>query len=314
LHAAPVTAIPSKHAIVNAHLFRFPSLHTIPTNIIVSPIASMIPTGAIGVVGFPGPSGIPPGTLPWQYDVSTIATCVVPFPVRFTVPGVIKQLKYCGALDVHPNVTVSFTVPDNTSPTTIFPPGVVFTLVDVPADGVNVKFAPLLNVAVTLSAPLIVTVHVVPVPVHPPPLHPPKLEPEPGVSVSVTCEPALKFALHPSGQLIPPGLLETLPVPVPASVTVSWNWFLLNVAVTLSAALIVTVHVPVPLHAPLHPANVDPLPAVAVSVTTVPLLKFALHVLGQLIPLGALTTLPVPVPTSVTLNAFPLAVNVAVTA
>jgi len=36
-------------------------------------------------------------------------------------------------------------------------------------------------------------------------------------------------------------------------------------------------------------------------------------VLGQLIPLGALTTLPVPVPTSVTLSAFPLAVNVAVT-
>lgn len=183
------------------------------------PIASNIPSGASGVCG-PSP-GAPPGTLPWQYDVSTIATCVVPFPVRFTVVGVIKQLKYCGALDVHPSVTVSFTVPLSTNPTTMLPPGVVFTLVEVPTDGVNVKFAPLLNVAVTDSAALIVTVHVVPVPVHPPPLHPAKFEPEPGVSVNVTCEPALKFALQPSGQVIPLGLLETLPVPVPASVTVN---------------------------------------------------------------------------------------------
>lgn len=88
---------------------------------------------------------------------------------------------------------------------------------------------------------------------------------------------------------------------------------MLNVAVTLCAEFIVTVQVPVPLHAPLHPANVLPLPGVAVSVTCVPLLKFALHVLGQLIPLGALTTLPVPVPASVTVSGKPDAVNVTVT-
>jgi hypothetical protein len=32
-----------------------------------------------------------------------------------------------------------------------------------------------------------------------------------------------------------------------------------------------TVHVPVPVHAPLHPANAEPLAAVAVNVTDVPL-------------------------------------------
>jgi hypothetical protein len=45
----------------------------------------------------------------------------------------------------------------------------------------------------------------------------------------------------------------------------------LNVAVTERAAVIDTVQVPVPLHAPLQPANVAPLAAVAVSVTDVPL-------------------------------------------
>ena len=43
----------------------------------------------------------------------------------------------------------------------------------------------------------------------------------------------------------------------------------LNVAVTDLAAFIVTVHVPVPVHAPLHPANEEPVAAAAVNVTTV---------------------------------------------
>ena len=45
----------------------------------------------------------------------------------------------------------------------------------------------------------------------------------------------------------------------------------LNVAVTERAAVIDTVHVVVPVHAPAHPAKVEPLAAVAVSVTDVPL-------------------------------------------
>ena len=76
----------------------------------------------------------------------------------------------------------------------------------------------------------------------------------------------------------------------------------LNVAVTDLAALIVTEQLPVPVQAPLQPAKVEPAAAVAVRVTTVPLVKFAVHVLGQLIPAGLLLTVPVPVPASVTVS------------
>ena len=171
-----------------------------------------------------------------------------------------------------------------------------------------------LNVAVTLSAALIVTTQL-PVPLHPPPLQPANVLPLFGVAVSVTCVPLAKFAEQVLGQVIPAGELLTLPVPVPASVTVNANVVVvLNVAVTASAAFIVIVQVPVPLHSalPLQPANVLPLFGVAVSVTTVPPLKFAEHVLGQRIPDGLLDTVPLPVPASVTVSPkVDVAVNVA---
>ena len=63
------------------------------------------------------------------------------------------------------------------------------------------------------------------------------------------------------------GLAQVVPVPP-----------VLNVAVTLRAAVIDGVQVPVPVHAPLQPANVEPLDAAAVSVTEVPLAKLALQV------------------------------------
>ena len=53
---------------------------------------------------------------------------------------------------------------------------------------------------------------------------------------------------------------------------------LLKVAVTRAPAVMDTVQVPVPVHAPLQPANVEPLAAAAVSVTDVPLAKFAVQV------------------------------------
>ena len=71
---------------------------------------------------------------------------------------------------------------------------------------------------------------------------------------------------------MPTGLLVTDPVPVPDSVTVKANCDVVKVAVTLRAWLIVTWQLPVPVQAPLQPANVEPLFAVAVNVTSVPLL------------------------------------------
>ena len=56
------------------------------------------------------------------------------------------------------------------------------------------------------------------------------------------------------------GLAQVVPVPP-----------VLNVAVTERAAVIDVVQVPVPVHAPLHPANVEPASATAVRVTDVPL-------------------------------------------
>jgi len=74
------------------------------------------------------------------------------------------------------------------------------------------------------------------------------------------------------------------------------------VAVTDAAALIVTVHAPVPEQAPLQPANVDPASGVAVSETEVPVLKLAVQVPGQVMPVGLLVTVPVPAPAVITVS------------
>jgi hypothetical protein len=78
----------------------------------------------------------------------------------------------------------------------------------------------------------------------------------------------------------------------------------LNVVVMDVLAVRVTVQllVLVPLHAPDQLANVDPVLGVAVSVTGVPMVKLALHVVPQLIPEGLLVMVPVPVPASCTVS------------
>jgi hypothetical protein len=57
---------------------------------------------------------------------------------------------------------------------------------------------------------------------HTEPLHapakPPKLKPEPAVAVNVTDVPEAKLAVQAEGQLIPAGLLTTLPLPVTETV------------------------------------------------------------------------------------------------
>ena len=107
-------------------------------------------------------------------------------------------------------------------------------------------------------------------------------------------------------QLMPAGALVTVPAPVPASVTPSENVGAANVAVAVLLESIVIVHVPVPVHppVPLQPVNVLPPLGAAVSVTTWPDVKFAEHVpVVQLIPAGALVTVPVPAPPRVTPSA-----------
>jgi hypothetical protein len=70
--------------------------------------------------------------------------------------------------------------------------------------------------------------------------------------------------------LIPAGLDVTVPVPLPAALTVSVCWSSTKVAVTALSAAIETVQVPAPLQPPPdHPANVEPVLALAVRVTLV---------------------------------------------
>jgi len=73
------------------------------------------------------------------------------------------------------------------------------------------------KVAVTVVAALTPTVQLLAVP-HPPPVHPLNVYPVPAVSVSSTCVPLAKLLEHVPGQLIPVGLLLTVPVPVTCTV------------------------------------------------------------------------------------------------
>lgn len=134
-----------------------------------------------------------------------------------------------------------------------------------------------------------------PVPLHAP-AHPAKTESAAGAAVRVTVAPVVKFAEQVAPQLIPVGLLETVPVPVPVLATERLNVCKLNIAVTDLAASIVTEQVPVPEQAPLHPAKRELADGVAVNVTEAPALKEAEQAAPQLIPAGEEVTVPVPVP------------------
>jgi hypothetical protein len=155
---------------------------------------------------------------------------------------------------------------------------------------------------VTDLAVVIVTEHRV-LPVQAPP-QPTNVDPGAGLAPSRTKDPLGKEALHAVPQLIPIGLLSTVPLPGPAFVTVNTNPGM-KVPVTDLEAVIATVQAAVPLQAPLQPANIDPQAGVAVSCTTDPVMKLALQVAPQLIPLGLLITVPFPAPAFVTVKTNP---------
>jgi hypothetical protein len=75
------------------------------------------------------------------------------------------------------------------------------------------------KVAVTEDAAVTVTLQAA-TPVHAPD-QPVKVLLVAGVSFSVTCVFCVKLAEHVVGQLIPAGVLVTVPVPAPSSVTVT---------------------------------------------------------------------------------------------
>jgi hypothetical protein len=152
----------------------------------------------------------------------------------------------------------------------LIPAGLLVT-VPVPSpdlETVNKGFR--MNVAVTDLSPFIVTVHVRLMPLQAP-VHPPNVEvAEFGAAVSITLVPCVYGSLQSVPQLIPEGLLVTVPWPLPDFETVRTG-LLVNVAVTDLGPFIASVHVVVvPVHAPPHPANVAPEAGVAVSVTPVP--------------------------------------------
>jgi hypothetical protein len=108
------------------------------------------------------------------------------------------------------------------------------------------------------------------------PVHPANIELVAAVAVRVTAVPRSKLAVQVFPQLMPEGLLATLPVPLPLKDTVSAGETL-KLAITDAFCVSVTLQVPVPLQAPDHPVKKEFAAGDAVSVTWVPLEKFALQ-------------------------------------
>jgi hypothetical protein len=155
--------------------------------------------------------------------------------------------------------------------------------------------------AVTVFAALIVRVQVLAVPVQPPD-QPLNVEPAVAAAVKVTLAFWVKLALQVAPQLIPAGELVTVPAPVPDLVTVN-NLTGTKPAVTVLAVLMVTVQVlAVPVQAPDQPLKVEPVVAAAVNLTLAFLVKLELQVAPQLMPVGELVTVPLPVPDLLTVS------------
>ncbi|HVN19410.1 MAG TPA: hypothetical protein VMU05_11570 [Dongiaceae bacterium] len=134
------------------------------------------------------------------------------------------------------------------------------------------------------------------------------------VAVNVTCVLAAKDAEQVPGQLMPAGLLTTVPWPPPDSITVicalagggAGAWFKVNT--TLLLAVSAKVHVGLlPLHPePCHPPTRVDESGVATSLIDVPEGKDAeqplLLPVWHEMPSGVLTTAPVPFPAKATVN------------
>ncbi|HEX2275089.1 MAG TPA: hypothetical protein VHG90_14565 [Acidimicrobiales bacterium] len=154
------------------------------------------------------------------------------------------------------------------------------------------------------------------VPAHAP-LQPPNVDPESGWAWSVTkvllgyrAPQVVDMPLKPLWQLIPGGLLVTLPLPkahpneqARSLVTrTERGCSATNVAVTERASASVTVHDALPVHTPLQPLNSELKLGSAVNVTEVPTGNDCEHVVPQWIPAGLLVTVPLPSPVLATVS------------
>src|SRR5207249_1706211 len=109
-------------------------------------------------------------------------------------------------------------------------------------------------------------------------------EPGAGLAVRATAVPLAKLAEQVDPQLIPSGLLVTVPAPSPAAETVSTN-VRVKVAVTEVSVVMATTHGAVPTQPPpLQPVNTEPGAGLAVRVTVASLANLAEQVDPQSIP------------------------------
>jgi hypothetical protein len=103
-------------------------------------------------------------------------------------------------------------------------------------------------------------------------------------------------------------------VPATSGLSVKLVVVVAKPAVTDAAAVTVTEQVlAIPEQPPLQPVKVEPAAGVAVRVTTVPVVKGAEHVAPHVMPVGALETVPLPLPDFVTVSEKAGKLNVAVT-
>src|SRR5438552_12356711 len=104
-------------------------------------------------------------------------------------------------------------------------------------------------------------------------------------------------------QVLPAGLLATVPLPVPAETTVRAKICRSKVAVTVVSAVRVTVQLAVPVQPPpCQPIKTEPGAGVGVSVTRLPLV-YLQQLVPQVLPAGLLATVPLPVPAETTVRA-----------
>jgi hypothetical protein len=138
------------------------------------------------------------------------------------------------------------------------------------------------------------------------PDQPLKIDPLSGLAVRVMVVPRANAAEQALPQPIPGGLLETVPEPDPVFVTVKVCGVAVgasaNAAFTALSPSSVIVQLPVPEQAPDQPVNVEPLSAVAVTVTLVPRGNEAEQAPPHVIPAGLLVTVPAPLPPVLTVS------------